>query len=387
MAWLRLSSGLRPTNNSLWSQHRCMESDESDEEAESDEEEEGRGIDIEEEDNGCSGSGNNDGAGIIEDDGNMEKENDENNTREKEASNDKGGDVETLGEAEGLKRLTVTALKERLKKKGLKVGGRKVDLISRLMGRQEGNVCDDETEQHLNKLTVDALKERLRKKGLKVGGKKTELISRLMGREQHQRKVKEWKDSEAKAFLTKLIRDEKSWIHKMSPEEIYESQPSFQHYSFPKFKEYLKSLQKANADLKEMVRVSEQEIWTELNAFPREEMTDRGYPFWDTHPARALLEQDVGDGKADEMKPKKLRETREEYAEFPLRVFRDHVHQEKRRKRETPGCVHRRNRKAQKMHEDEVNAMKDDWDDQQQQHQEEDMIRMCEQWELLRLQA
>lgn len=38
------------------------------------------------------------------------------------------------------------------------------------------------------------------------------------------------------------------------------------------------------------------------------------------------------------------------------------------------------------MHEDEVNEMKDDWDAKQQNKQEEEMNKMCERWETLRMQ-
>lgn len=257
---------------------------------------------------------------------------------------------------------------------------------------EEEEEGDNGTEEYLKGLTNAVLKDRLKKKGLKIGGKKAELINRLMGRDKP--KVEEWKKSEAKRLLIRLINDDNSWVHRMSPEDIYKSNPMFENYPLPKFKEYLKCLQKGAADLKEIVGVNEQEIWQELIAFPREEMTDRGYPFWDTHPARALLENDIKDREADAddgdaddgMKPKQLWESREEYKEFPLSVFRGHIYQERRRQREEPGYVHRRNQKAHKMHEDEVNEMKDDWDAKQQNKQEEEMNKMCERWETLRMQ-
>ena len=40
----------------------------------------------------------------------------------------------------------------------------------------------EENEEVLEELTVPSLKERLRAKGLKVGGRKAELIDRLLGR-------------------------------------------------------------------------------------------------------------------------------------------------------------------------------------------------------------
>ncbi len=42
----------------------------------------------------------------------------------------------------------------------------------------------EENEEVLEELTVPVLKERLRAKGLKVGGRKAELIDRLLGRDE-----------------------------------------------------------------------------------------------------------------------------------------------------------------------------------------------------------
>ena len=55
-------------------------------------------------------------------------------------------------------------------------------------------------------------------------------------------------------------------------------------------------------------------------------------------------------------------ETQNEYQAFPLPIFRGHVYQQNRRIREEPGWVAVRNKKARKIHEDEVDAMKDELD-------------------------
>ena len=78
---------------------------------------------------------------------------------------------------------TVKQLKEKCKAVGLKVGGKKTDLIERLAGFDKGEVVpkalDQVKEGPYAGLTVKELKEKLKEKGLKVGGKKTELIDRL----------------------------------------------------------------------------------------------------------------------------------------------------------------------------------------------------------------
>ena len=386
MSWLQLRN--RSERGSLWSYRsgsitaEHIDTDSDDEE--DNEEDDDNDSDDDDDDDGDESEG---GDGEESDDGS------DNDVRSDYSAADDGNGVSVARKAdevngssnqsgeetrEHLQELRVVELKDRLKEKGLKVGGRKDELINRLMEREAEVVDDGNEENDLQRLTITVLKDRLRKRGLNVGGKKAELIARLLGREKSREK--KWKGSKARALLTRLVLDDKSWVHTMSPEDIHKSQSIFESFPLPKFKEYLGTIQKSVAIVKETVKVNEKEVWQDLAEFPREATNDRGYPFWDTHSARALLASDVRDGSANEMKPKELWYTRDEYQCFPLGVFRDHVHQEKRRQRELPGSIHRRNKKAQKMHEAEVNAMKDEWD--QQIHAKE-MDNICKRWELL----
>ena len=234
----------------------------------------------------------------------------------------------------------------------------------------------NELEEELKKLTVKVLQLRLRELELPVSGRKAELIERLLGRGKTTGKVKEWKKSKAKLLLLSMFADKNSRVHNMTTEEVYNSHPWFQNYPLSKFGSYLKTIQSAAKNLEDVVREDEREIQSELIAFPRGEMTIRGYPFWDTHTARSLLETDIRDGEA--MKPKELWLSRDGYKEFPLSVFRDHIHQEKRRQREEPGWVVKRNKKAREIHEEEIEEKKKGWD----MHvHEEEINEVCEQWE------
>ena len=67
--------------------------------------------------------------------------------------------------------MTVPQLKEELREKGLKVGGRKAELIARLGGQ------DGAPDYHQRK--VAWLRDELRGRGLRVSGRKAELIARL----------------------------------------------------------------------------------------------------------------------------------------------------------------------------------------------------------------
>ena len=78
---------------------------------------------------------------------------------------------------------TVKQLKDKCKSVGLKVGGKKIDLINRLSDFDSGEtvapVVENAKQGPYAGLTVKELKEKLKDRGLKVGGKKKELIERL----------------------------------------------------------------------------------------------------------------------------------------------------------------------------------------------------------------
>jgi predicted RNase H-like nuclease (RuvC/YqgF family) len=61
------------------------------------------------------------------------------------------------------------------------------------------------------------------------------------------------------------------------------------------------------------------------------------------------------------MKPKELWKSRDQYLEFPLDVFRDHIHQEKRKQREAPYWVVKRNKKGMRKHKEHVKQLKREW--------------------------
>lgn len=56
---------------------------------------------------------------------------------------------------------------------------------------------------------------------------------------------------------------------------------------------------------------------------------------WHGSGAEKLLKEDVRNDLHKKKKPKDLRETRDEYKEFKLKVFRGHIYQEDRNKKES----------------------------------------------------
>jgi hypothetical protein len=80
---------------------------------------------------------------------------------------------------------------------------------------------------------------------------------------------------------------------------------------------------------------------------PRNQATQRNYPFWDTSEASRLLEKDIDDGLHVLMTPKELYNTRQEYKEFPLAVFRKHIHQARQAGVQSSYWMHRKKLKEE----------------------------------------
>jgi len=197
---------------------------------------------------------------------------------------------------------------------------------------QEEAVNNDWTEASLKALKNDELKAILQGLGLKRSGNKKELVDRILGREvvTENKKKPKWRNSKARAMLVRMLMDKQSNVHKMTWKESHASHKWFQEYDPMLFQRYVRDLRKANPQKVAVVTEDNEIIKRELNRFPRPTKTNRGEPFWDTHPAKLLLRGDVKAGKHLDMKPALLHQTRSEYKAFSLKTFRAHVYQEKR---------------------------------------------------------
>jgi hypothetical protein len=178
---------------------------------------------------------------------------------------------------------------------------------------------------NLETLKVPQLKALLKEKGLPVSGRKDELIKRLRSPPVGP-KPKAWQHSEAKKILRKALLDPKSIIHKMSIEEVKNSDPSFKQY--PNFEKYYKDLTEKLEEQRVQAREDDLAAAMHLLSFPKGNLSKKGYPHWDGKPAQALLQMDVMKGRHRTQTPSKFYQSRVEYTKFPAAVFRKRVHRE-----------------------------------------------------------
>jgi hypothetical protein len=168
-----------------------------------------------------------------------------------------------------------------------------------------------------------------------------------------------WRNSRAKKLLERLLKDQSSWIHILTDEQIHDAEPLFKQYPFNNFKTNLNNMKEKLAQEAAAIEFDRVALDSDTAHFPRNPVTERGYKFWDGHEADKLLEDDVKEARSQGTKPRILHESRDEYKEFPLAVFRNHKYQAERKAREAVYWQKKRNDKARKQHAQDVEQMQE----------------------------
>lgn len=215
--------------------------------------------------------------------------------------------------------------------------------------------------QH-NKLSVNQLKALLKNKGLPVSGKKSELIERLKigysggglaPTTTNTNKPKAWQYSDAKKDLKKALLDPMSHIHRMSVEEIRNSNDSYKQY--PNFIKYYKDLMERVKAEKIQVKQDDIAVTRFITDNPRlSNLNKRGYPHWDTHAAKSMLEIDIAKKTNESMPPRQLWTTRDAYKEFPADIFAKRVYAEVTKQKAAAFWAHKRNKKGMTKYLEDV---------------------------------
>jgi len=157
-----------------------------------------------------------------------------------------------------------------------------------------------------------------------------------------------WKHSNAKKLLAQDILDGKT--NGKSPKEVYSMHPEYKLYNYTNFSTNLRNLKESLLELSKRAAVDEA-------AFRHDEslgglkQNSKPYPRWGGQPVQVLLKKDIDEGKHQTMTPEALRNSRQEYLLFPKKIFRDHIYQELRERRERPYWLARKREKEMKKAE------------------------------------
>ena len=145
-----------------------------------------------------------------------------------------------------------------------------------------------------------------------------------------------WKDSKAKALLRQDMVDgvvPRKPDTSMPTDVIFTSRPECALYGYRLFGSRLSSLR--GQLTRDLARADKD--WERFQNFQKNNIAHthsaHGYPEWEGSEAQARLRKDMALDLHNTMEPAELWCLREEYDDFPLKVFRDHIYQEIRTKK------------------------------------------------------
>lgn len=149
-------------------------------------------------------------------------------------------------------------------------------------------------------------------------------------------KAAPWKDSKAKEVLTKDILS--GFVpDSMTAKDVYNDTRHGRHliyapYDFKNFSTNIRNLRKLLRTQEGLAAECQANLDRELLLYPPSDMDPRGYPRWDKSNAPESLKKDVDAMLAGTLiaTPSQLHASNPEYSVFPLKVFINHINQEKK---------------------------------------------------------
>jgi hypothetical protein len=124
----------------------------------------------------------------------------------------------------------------------------------------------------------------------------------------------------------------------MVPKVVYGMREEYREVEYSRFRTNLHSLRNTLQKLADRAAVDNAAVVQAQLAHPSirdDNQPGFSYPRWDGSRAQSLLKVDVEAGNHSLMRPQQLRLTRDEYAPFPLDVFRKHIHAELRSRKDS----------------------------------------------------
>jgi len=153
-----------------------------------------------------------------------------------------------------------------------------------------------------------------------------------------------WMYSKARELLVEDIKDGTVYAG-MHPTQVFIMRPEYSDYDYDFFAKKLDTLQDSLHELKTLAHIDAQALAHDLALGLRQ--NSKPYPVWQGSVAEGLLREDLDDGVDLYMKPQEMHATRPEYQLWPLVVFRNHIHQELRARKERPYWMNRKKKKEE----------------------------------------
>lgn len=158
-----------------------------------------------------------------------------------------------------------------------------------------------------------------------------------------------WQHSLAKKILEKDLIDGLIGTVEdgLPPSDVYLMHTEYTEFEYKNFVSNLYNLRKKHEDLLTRAKEDAEALAHDLALGLR--VHTKPYPCWQGSVAERLLQKDIDEGKLLNMKPAELLKSRVEYnpwIQYP-KVFRDHIQQELRARKERPYWMARRKEKQE----------------------------------------
>lgn len=198
-----------------------------------------------------------------------------------------------------------------------------------------------EKEAKLRKLTVTELQAKCKRRGRHVGGTKHELISRLLDQSQKKRKPVE------KSAVARLLKQDVfdcNDLHSVTgqpldAEALRHQRTQYQRYNIDVFESFLEKVRQQHNEMKAQAATDDKEVLEQLQYLSgMNETTHWGYQSWRNHPGKKPLRAAMDQGLHTTMTKQELYNHETLHAireDMSLAVFKDRIAQEERARKQT----------------------------------------------------
>lgn len=146
---------------------------------------------------------------------------------------------------------------------------------------------------------------------------------------------KKWGQSKAKQLLQRDLATGSIPLsgHLMNARQVYDSRPEYAMFPFDLFPRRLSALRTEAKAQNNRRNLDSQAYAHDRQLFPHPTHSTNGTPRWEGSEAERLLKLDITADLYPQHTPQEMYQSRRQYQDFSLEVFRGHIHQEiKRRK-------------------------------------------------------
>lgn len=164
-----------------------------------------------------------------------------------------------------------------------------------------------------------------------------------------------WQKSRAKDICRELLLDPDSYVHGMPATHIYYTNDLFKKYKKNRFATNYNNLKKKIESERRAILSDQIAFDADKTVFPRNSRTNKGVLFWDVHPSRKILIDQLKNNELIDKTPKQVQAgSNGIYKHWPEKMFANFFYREKRRLKENIFWQAKRNRDGRKAHEREM---------------------------------